>query len=201
MIRLLRRLRADTRGIAATEFAVLAPAMFAMIMGAIELAHIAVLRNTLEGAVGEAARVASVRLDQTEDEREATMVALIQQRMHDFPVVTGRTITIETKVYKSFGSSITEPYEDLNDNGHYDPPAGVDPGEPFDDRNRNGVRDVAVQTEGKLGGVGDVVGYTANFPAKLYFSVLEKPFGATNGIDIAASTMVRNEPAAQALLP
>ncbi len=198
MIATIRRLLRDTRGVAAVEFAVLAPAMFALIMGAIELAHIAVLRNTLEGAVGEAARTASVRLDQTEDEREAAMVALIQQRMAEYPRIAGRQLTISTTVYHAFGSAMQEPFEDVNKNGVYDAPVGGDPGEPFDDRNLNGKRDVAVQKEGKFGGVGDIVGYTAVFPARLYFPLLEKAFGAVNGIDITASTMVRNEPADQA---
>lgn len=198
MIAVLRRLIRERRGVAAVEFAVLAPAMFAMIMGAIELAHFAVLRNTLEGAVGEAARVASVRLDQTEEEREATMIALIQGRMAEYPRVRGRQLTIATKVYRTFGSAMQEPFEDANRNGRYDGPINGNPGEMFDDRNLNGVRDVAVQQEGKLGGVGDVVGYTATFPARLYFPMLEDAFGARGGIDVSASTMVRNEPADQA---
>ena len=198
MIAALRRLVRDNRGVAAVEFAVLAPAMFALIMGAIELAHLAVLRNTLEGAVGEAARTASVRLDQTEDEREAAMVALIQQRMAEYPRIAGRQLTMSTTVYRAFGSAMQEPFEDVNKNGIYDGPLAGNPGEPFDDRNLNGKRDIAVQQEGKFGGVGDVVGYTAVFPARLYFPLLEKAFGATNGIDITASTMVRNEPADQA---
>lgn len=197
MIRTLRRLARDRRGTTAVEFAILAPAMFALIMGAIELAHLAVLRNTLEGAVGEAARTAAVRLDQTEDEREAAMVALIRERMGEYPLVAGRQLTIETKVYRAFGSAMQEPYEDLNNNGIYDAPLNGDPGEPFDDRNLNGVRDVAIQQEGKFGGVGDVVGYSATFPARLYFSSLEQAFGAAEGIDVTASTMVRNEPADQ----
>lgn len=197
MIRLLARLVRARRGVAAVEFAVLAPAMFALIMGAIELAHIAVLRSTLEGAVGEAARVAAVRLDLTEDEREAAMVALIRQRMSEYPIAPGGQLTIETKVYHAFGSAMNEPYEDTNQNGVYDGPLNGTPGEPFDDRNLNGVRDVAIQSEGKLGGVGDVVGYTASFPARLYFSLLEVPFGAVGGITVAASTMVRNEPTTQ----
>lgn len=198
MIALLRRLQRDRRGVAAVEFAVLAPAMFALIMGAIELAHIAVLRNTLEGAIGEAARTASVRLDQSEDDREAAMVALIQGRMAEYPLARGRQLTVATKVYRAFGSAMQEPFEDTNHNGRYDAPAGGNPGEPFDDRNLNGVRDVAVQEEGKFGGVGDVVGYTATFPARLYFPMLESAFGALGGVDVTASTMVRNEPADQA---
>lgn len=197
MIRLLLRLVRERRAVAAVEFAVLAPAMFALIMGAVEIAHLAVLRNTLEGAVGEAARIASVRLDQTEDEREAAIVALIESRMAEYPTVTGRQLSVVTKVYRAFGSAMQEPYEDTNHNGHYDAPEGLVPGEPFDDRNLNGVRDVAVQEEGRFGGVGDVVGYTASFPARLYFPMLESVFGATNGVDVTASTMVRNEPADQ----
>lgn len=199
MIRLLRRLARERRGVAAVEFAMLAPAMFALIMGAIELAHVAVLRNTLEGAVGEAARVASVRLDQTEDEREATMVALIAERMRDYPMVARGQIGIQTKVFRSFRESMTEPYEDVNRNGSYDGPIPGVPGEPFDDRNLNGVRDAATQQAGRLGGVGDVIGYTATFPAKLYFAMLAPVFGGANGLEVSASTMVRNEPVTRAV--
>lgn len=190
---MIRNILRDVRGVAAIEFAILAPVMIMMITCTIEAAHLLTVRISLEGAVAEAAREASVKLDLSEDERDEAMRQYILQRMVAFPLHEDRTVEIATTVYRTFGSTHPEGYTDANGNGHYDPPSGSVPGETFNDRNGNGVRDLAVPVEGKMGGPGDVVSYTARFPAALYFRFLDDVFGS-DGFPLSASTVVRNEP-------
>lgn len=197
-MRRLHRLVADKHGIAAVEFAVLAPVMALLIAGTVEAGQIMMIRTTLEGAVGEAARAAIADLALSDDDRDAAMRAYIGQRMTPYNMVEGGELEIETKVFRTFGSAYPEAYEDLNSNGRYDPPTESFPGEPFDDRNRNATRDLAVPVEGKLGGPGDVVAYTAVFPARVYFGFLSGIFGKDGAFTVRASAVVRNEPVAKA---
>lgn len=190
----LRTLLADRRGISAVEFAILAPVMILLTTATIEAAHLMMVRMTLEGAVGEAARTSMVSLHISEEDRDVSMRAMIGRRMASFQAHEGKSLSIATTVYRDFGSSHPEGYQDLNGNGRYDPPGGSAPGEPFDDRNRNGTRDVAAPVEGKLGGPGDVVSYTASYPAALYFGFLTPLFGAEEGFLVTASAVLRNEP-------
>ncbi|VWX54346.1 TadE/TadG family type IV pilus assembly protein [Novosphingobium sp. 9U] len=189
----LQRWRGDRRGVAAIEFALIAPVVVLMVVGTIEISHMLTVQVSLDGAVAEAARVAAVRLDQSEDTRDTTMRDYVTKRMSAFPIANGQSVSITTKVYRTFGSSYPEGFTDTNGNGRYDGPFLLFAGEPFDDRNKNGVRDLASQITGKLGGPGDVVAYTAEFPAALYFDYFSFIAGA-DGFTLKASTVVRNEP-------
>jgi len=56
MIRLLRRLRRDERGVSALEFSILGPVMFSFMLGAIDMGRMLYVRQGLEYATEEAAR-------------------------------------------------------------------------------------------------------------------------------------------------
>jgi hypothetical protein len=191
--RLAHALRRDRRASVITEFAILAPVMITLIAGSIELGHVAMAKSALDLAIGRAARDAMVDLKTPEAQREAKMRATIARAMATTARYPGREIEIETKVYHSFGSSYPEAYEDENQNGRYDGPSGAFTGEWFDDRNRNGVRDVATQQAGVLGGAGDVVAYTARFPLIVLFGFLPLDWGM-GPIMLESSIMLRNEP-------
>lgn len=189
----LRRLRGARRGIAATEFALLAPAMILLITGTVEVAHYLMVKISLEGAVARAARESVARLDLGDDQRDAAMRARITDLMSPHLIAPGGALTIETTVYKSFGTAYPEAYEDLNDNGVYDE------GEPFDDRNHNGKRDLDVPVAGKMGDVGDVVAYKVVFPVAPYFDFLKPVFGEK--MDLSTYAVARNEPEKGAITP
>lgn len=189
----LQRFRREQRGVAAVEFALIAPVVVLMVVGTIEIAHMLTVQVSLDGAVAEAARAAAVRLEQSEDTRDTAMREYVTRRMSAFPIANGQSVTIATTVYRTFGSSYPEGFTDSNGNGRYDGPTPSTPGEPFDDRNKNGVRDLASSITGKMGGPGDVVSYTAQFPAALYFDYFSTITGA-NGFTLKATTVLRNEP-------
>lgn len=181
-----RRLAALGRaqdGVAAAEFAMLAPAMILLLSGTIEAAHFLMVQATLEGAVSNAARENSVALTLDEDTRDAAMRARIAGIMHYYPAADGEELEIETQVYETLGG---EAFEDLNGNGQHDE------GEIFVDRNDNGVRDQATSKGGKMGGVGDVVFYSVTYPVDPFFPFLRQVFGGP--LRLTSSTVARNEP-------
>lgn len=192
-----RKAHLDCRGSAITEFAIIAPVMILLIAGSIEIGRIAMIKSSLEAAIGTAARRALVDLKTPEKEREGKMIATITEMLSPYKPYPGRAIEIETKVYQDFGSSYPEGYEDLNGNGVYDAPTNQSPGEVFDDRNRNGKRDIATQLEGVLGAEGDVVAYTARMPIKLAFEFLPFPGNDGQPIILSSTVVLRNEPVAR----
>ncbi len=184
-----RRLRADRRGVAIVEFALLAPVMLLLICGSIELGHMLFARMVLEGSMTEAARLATASLETTESDRDAIMRGSIMRAMNGFPLARGRSMTIATAVYHDFSSVTPETYTDANGNGRYDL------GENFVDRNRNGKwDDAAPVANSALGGPGDVVSYTVTFPKAVLFGWLSEVLNFQNGIiPLRATTVVRNE--------
>lgn len=68
---MLGRLARDRRGIAAVEFALLAPVFLGLLLGAVETGRLLWTRSVLQFAAEEAARYALVRTDATSAEIEA----------------------------------------------------------------------------------------------------------------------------------
>lgn len=185
-LRFLRRLRADGRGTALIEFAILSPVLLLLIMGTIETAYIWSVRISLEGALNEAARNAKVAMAQTEDQRDTALRAMITRRMSPFAIEEGKTISITTAVFNNIGDTYPEAYQDDNGNKSYDV------GENFDDRNKNSVRDNVVTKTGKFGDLGDVVALNATYPMRRLFTPLAPIFGE-GGTLIKATAIIRNE--------
>lgn len=68
---MLARLARDRRGIAAVEFALLAPVFLGLLVGAVETGRLLWTRSVLQFAVEEAARYALVRTNATSADIEA----------------------------------------------------------------------------------------------------------------------------------
>lgn len=183
----IRALFKSQSGISTVEFAIILPAMLTLICGSIEMGHMLFARVVLEGAVTEAARIATASLETAEAERTTIMENSIQQTMQSFPLAAGERISIKTTVYSDFASAHPETYEDANNNGQYDL------GETYVDRNANGKWDAASPITGTLGGPGDVVSYTVRFPKRILFGFLGMSKLMGNSIKLDATTVVRNE--------
>ena len=186
-------LRRDRRGVTAVEFALIAPVMITLICGTIEFGHFFMEQTSLEGALLEAARSASAAQEQSQDDRDLAMRAKVTTAMSEYRVANGQQLTIDTAVYGDFSSASPEPFRDLNGNGVYDPPQGANAGEPFTDRNGNGKWDAAVPKAGKAGDPGDVVSYTAVFPAEYLFGFISSMTGRPF-IRLKAPVVTRDEP-------
>jgi Flp pilus assembly protein TadG len=182
------RLPRCVRGVTVIEFALLAPALFFLICGAIELGHLTFARQVLEGAMIEAARSATASMETNEDERGTIMRKSVADAMALFPAAPGKTIAIETKVFADFASVTPEIYTDANKNGRYDL------NEPFVDRNKNGKWDPSTPKSGTMGNAGDVVSYTVTYPKAVLFQFVGSAIGFSNGVEpLSATTVVRNE--------
>ncbi len=184
----MNRLIRDARGVTIVEFAIILPAMLTLICGTVEMGHMILARQVLEGAVVDAARKATASMETGEADRRAIMIASITSSMASFPRAPGQAIDIQTRVYADFSSAYPETYTDTNGNNRFDA------GEPYVDRNRNGQWDNAIAKTGTLGGPGDVVSYTARYPKRLLFGFVGRFVGRANGVlPLSATTVVRNE--------
>lgn len=177
----------DRGGVTTVEFAILIPALFTLLCGTIELAHLVFARTVLDGAVVDAARAATAMLETEEGNRADLMEESIRKTMQPFPLEPGREIMIETTVYRDFGSVTAEYFDDANGNGTYDL------GESFTDRNANGQWDPSTPIAGELGGPGDVVSYTAVYPKRILFGFLVDFLGMQETFNVRSTTVVRNE--------
>lgn len=186
------RLRRDRSGATIVEFALVLPVMMILLCGAVEVNNLLFARIMLEGAVVDAARIATASLESTQAERDSAMRTSIGKAMRFFPIQAGRSITIQTKVFHDFSTAYPEPYQDPNKNGKYDL------GEPYTDRNKNGVWDAGTPIAGSsMGGAGDVVSVTATYPKKVLFGFLATQLALGSAMNISATTVVRNEAVAR----
>jgi hypothetical protein len=182
------RLTRDVRAVAAVEFAIIAPVMILLICGLMEFSHVASARTRLEGATMRAAR--AVAASDCPSERESIMLDIVEGAMSDIPSPNGGVVEVVTKSYANqFGDvGEPEPFNDENGNDVWDV------GESFTDVNGNGKHDNDMGSVGSIGGAGQVVSYTAKYKVKSLFEFVSYQVSGTNVYDIAASTVVRNEP-------
>lgn len=183
-----RQLRADERGIAAVEFALIAPIMLLIICGFMEYAHVSTARTTLEAATMRAAR--AVAATDCPDDRDEIMLSIIETGMENTPAKPGTELEVVTKAYSNAFSDVgePEPFNDVNANGKWDT------GEPYTDINGNGEYDTDMGTVGSIGGAGQVISYTATFQVASLFGFVSERFNAGEAYRIEASTVIRNEP-------
>lgn len=180
----LSLLREESRGAALIEFAVLVPVMLMLLMGALDAGHRLYARSILQGAVQKAARDTGLEGGVVAT-RQAAIDAKVRAQLLN--IHKNATITIDRRSYRDFeaAASPSETFTDTNGDG-------VCKGEPFNDINRNGVRDADIGVSGQ-GGAEDAVVYTVRM---LYPSILpvSRIVGISDRVDITAKTVLRNQP-------
>lgn len=179
----MRRLWKDRRGVAALEFALSAPLLILMTVGALEVAIIMFLGSTIENAVLDGSRQGVTGYTSEGKSRET----IIRDAIADwsFGLLDMDVIEISTKIYPSFDDiGKPEPFVDSNGNGYRDD------GEPYSDINGNGQWD-ADMGEAGLGGPGEVVMYSVAYKWGMLTRFMEKIIG---DITFRSSIAVRNEP-------
>lgn len=152
----LGRLRRDARGVAAVEFAMVAPVLFLLLIGVYDMGHTAYVSAVLHGAVKDVARDAG--LEGTSTTKADTYVRSLVRR-----VAPEATVTATRTSYYDF-SDIARPeaFNDQNANGVCDNSEG------YTDENRNGRWDADIGQDGN-GGANDVVLYTVQVVYKPLF--------------------------------
>lgn len=177
----LRALRRDRRGATIVEFALILPVLCTLLLGVLDLGYRSYVTSIIQGALHEAARMATVG-----GVPITTIQTHVQNRLQRFS--NNATINVTTRSYADFTgvgipetiTSDTAPvgtyntgdcFEDYNGNGHYDL-----------DRGRSG-----------LGGAEDVVYFevTMTYP---HIVPLGRFLGWSNNVTITQNTLLRNQP-------
>lgn len=178
---LLRSLRRDKKAATIIEFAMILPALCVLLMGIFELGWRMYVSSIVQGALHEAARMATVggrtqtEIDQHVRNKLAAFdhnatITTTTRAYDDFTqVATPEVITSDTAPIGQFNAG--DCYEDYNNNGNYDL-----------DRGRTG-----------LGNADDIVRYEVTFSYERMFPVAGL-LGWSNNDTISANTVLRNQP-------
>ena len=178
----LCRLPGDTRGAAALEFALVAPALLLTIMGIFDLGYNIYAATMVQGAIQHAARDSTI---EGANLRLTQIDAAVSRAVHH--VVPRATIAFSRRAYADFADvSRPEDFTDTDRNGL------CDNGEPFEDANRNGTWDDDRGTSGG-GGARDAVLYTVNVTYARGFPMASL-IGLPDTVTTAAATVLRNQP-------
>lgn len=186
MIRALRRVARDRRGVYAVEFALIAPTMFLLLMGVYDLLHRNYVQDVLDGEMQRVARASSLEGGPLKmAEIDARMQKMVRSVSADAVATVTRTNTPDFLTVRA------ERFTDGNANDV------CDNGEPFSDINENGRWDKNPGQTGQ-GGANDVTKIRAviKFPRIL---PMAKMLGWDPNMTLVSETVLKNQPfAAQA---
>ncbi len=193
---LCARLSSETRGLAATEFALLAFPMFLLIFGALDLGYQNYLRSVMQGSLNDVGRIASVEtpnIGNGNDTVEQRIEDELERRIN--VIARNADITVSQRNYTRFSSvnSAEKLLTDRNGNGRYDS------GDCWEDANRNRTFDTSGGSDGR-GGADDVVFYDVNVVMPRLFPMTGL-VGADEDYDITVSAAFRNQPYANQAEP
>ncbi len=186
-LRKISRLKRANDGVAAVEFAMIAPVLLLMIFGILELSMMAYATSVIEGATSTSSRLAKTGFTDGAQSREDMIFKMIKD--HSSLLVDVSKIEITAKSYGSFTNiGKPEPFTDVNGNSVWDI------GEPFSDVNGNGQWDFDMGVAG-LGGANDIVLYRVTYPWQVITPIMNKLLGDASGVyTITSSVIVKNEP-------
>ncbi|MDG4603024.1 MAG: pilus assembly protein [Defluviicoccus sp.] len=184
-----RTLFRRNEGGSAVEFALLAPALFLITFGIIDIGIMLLTWVMMEGGLREAARYAITGAAPTQTaSRLEEVIKIVEDKTSG--LIDLASARIEAHAYPGFDDvGKAESYVDAGDmNGSYDA------GESFTDCNGNGKWDNDRGKDGDAGDSADVVLYTFEYDYKLLTPVLNDLIGTNGKFPLRASVLVRNEP-------
>jgi Flp pilus assembly protein TadG len=175
-----RRLAGDARGATIVEFAFVAPVLCLTVLGLFDLGYKSYAASIVQGALHEAARLATV------GNKTTTQIDThVRNRLKEFS--KGSTITVTHKSYTEFsGVKIAEKI--TQDTA----PTGYNTGDCYEDANGNGQYDTDRGKTG-MGNSEDVVNYEITITYPRLFP-LTKIMGLPATETVKSSTVLRNQP-------
>lgn len=185
-MRYYRRLKQDRKGVAIIEFAVVAPVLFLLLIGFIELGLILFTTAVLEGATTVGSRIGKTGFTSGGVSRETYIRDRINFLSGGF--LNPALLNIDILSYNNF-NNIGQPEPCIS------PPTAPCPGTPgvnFVDINGNGVFDLD-QGAATAGGAGSVVLYRVTYPWALFTPLMSNLLGTGGIYNITAVAAVRNE--------
>ncbi len=179
-------LRRDESGATIVEFAMVAPVLGLVLLGAFDVAHSLYTRAALQGVVQKTARDSTL-----ESGSDAAVQTALDEKVkaQAKALANNATITITRRFYRTFSEAAAaraETWTDTNSNGT------CDAGEPYEDANRNSVWDRDGGNAGQ-GGAKDATLYTVTATYPRMFP-LYNLIGGSRTTTITASTVLRNQP-------
>ncbi|OYY89188.1 MAG: hypothetical protein B7Y45_13230 [Sphingomonas sp. 28-66-16] len=182
----LGALAKDRRGATIIEFALIAPVLSLVLLGAFDTAHSLYMRGTLQGIVQKVARDSSLEAG-TDTAQQAILDNRVRAQVR--AVANNASITITRRFYRTFAAAAAaqpEAWTDTNGDGN------CNNGEPYQDDNRNGTWDRDGADAGQ-GGAKDRTLYTVALSYPRFFP-LWKAIGGSSTTRISASTVLSNQP-------
>lgn len=184
---MIAKCRSNEDGVSILEFALIAPLVMAMMLGALDIGHSLFVRSTLDGAVQNAARSSSLE----------GATSLAQQELIDEDVAStirelapGATVTVSRRYYKTFSTAALASAEKVNEQS----PGNMkcDRGESFMDANGNGVWDADGGSDGQ-GGARDIVIITfkVSYPRLFPLAAL---LGWPANVEMQSDSILANQP-------
>lgn len=173
------------------EFALLAPVLFLLLFGIIEISMVMFASSVLENATTFASRIGRTGFSDGRS-REEIIVDEVQTRTHG--LLDPSQITVTTRVYSRFTDiGMAEPLtKDVNNNKSYDP------GDTYNDINGNGQWDSDMARSG-AGQQCEVVVYTVHYPWEVMTPLVKHMMPNEGIINLSSYVVVRNEPFAVGL--
>ena len=176
-----RRIARDERGVTLVEFAAILPVLCMLLLGIFELGYRSYAASVLQGALHEAARMATVGgVTQAQiDERVRTRLR---------PFSSNATITIDTQSYQDF-ASVRQPERITQDTA---PLGQYNVGDCYEDTNANNRWDADRGTAG-TGNADDIVRYEVTLAYRRVFPI-GGFLGWSDTETIRSNTVLRNQP-------
>ena len=178
---LLRSLRREDSGVTILEFAMVAPVMLLLLLGFFDLGYRAYASSVLQGALHDAARMATVGgYSMTQIDTR------VKTRLSNF--ATRSVTTTEAASYYQF-SGVSQPELIVGDTT---PLNTYNAGDCFEDQNGNNSYDTDRARSG-TGGSDDIVRYRVSitFPRVFPLGIL---LGWSNSQTLSSETVLRNQP-------
>lgn len=186
--RLRNRLASDRRGATIIEFAMILPALCLILLGTFELGYRMYVASVVQGALHEAARMATVGGVTT-----TQIDTRVKQRLHSFSHAA--TIATSTDNYDDF-SQVSLPERITADTT---PIGQYNAGDCYEDYNNNQRYDIDRGRSG-MGQSDDIVRYQVSISYPRMFPVAGF-FGWSDTDTITANTVLRNQPYAGRSIP
>ena len=182
----LGRFRRDNRAATAVEFAIVAPVMCLVIIGASDMAHNLYTRGVLQGVVQKTARDATLE-SSTDAQAQATLDNKVRAQV--YALASNATVDIKRRYYRTFSQAAAaqaEPWTDTDHNGT------CNAHEPYQDNNNNAVWDADGGNSGQ-GGAKDRTLYTVTVTYPRLFPI-DGLIGGSDTVKLVATTVLENQP-------
>lgn len=176
-------LKRDSTGVAAVEFALIAPVLLLAVFGMFDVGHNMYTSSMLEGAVQQAARKSTI---EGAAARTADLDAIVAKSVH--AISPDATLQFKRTAYVSF-SEVGRPEEFTDIDGD----DACNNGEPFEDANGNGQWDADRGILGH-GGARDAVLYSVTISYPRLFPIARLIPGQTDTFTMSTETVLRNQP-------